>query len=359
MHFLRRLAAVALFSSLLASAPALEKISRTPYVGAIVVDAASGDVIFEENADARAYPASVTKLMTFFVVMDRVVAGQLTLDAPVTVSAEAAKTGGSQVYLKQGEVFTIDDLLYALMISSANDAAVALAVHVAGSKEAFVELMNQKARELGLTNTVFRSPHGLPPGRGQEPDVTTARDLAALSRALINHEHVLNYSSVKVRMLREKSASPFEMRNHNHLLGKVAGVDGLKTGFYTAAGFSLSATAGRNGRRVIAVVLGSETSKMRDLKVAELLERGFAAVPPASASPTVKTSGPASALGAPAATKPAAAVATASARPAAKDSEPIPTLNTTAAGAPAAASTSSDMTVTFRVSPPVPASKKP
>lgn len=272
----------------LTAASAVEKVSRNPYLGAIVIDDATGQVLFEDNADARGYPASVTKLMTFFVIMDKVHAGQLTIETPITVSAEAARTGGSQVYLKQGEVFSVDDLLYALMIQSANDAAVALAVHAAGSKEAFVELMNAKARQLGMTNTTFHSPHGLPPSKGQQVDTTTARDLATLSRELINHGDILRYSSVKVRMLRGNTATPFEMRNHNHLLGKLTGCDGLKTGYFTAAGFSLATTVERNGRRVVAVVLGSELSKTRDFKTMEIVEKGFAALP---ALPSVKTAG--------------------------------------------------------------------
>jgi D-alanyl-D-alanine carboxypeptidase (penicillin-binding protein 5/6) len=302
---------------------ALDKVSRDPYLGAIVIDDASGRVLFEDNADARGYPASVTKLMTFFVIMDRVHAGQLTLDTRITVSAEASRTGGSQVYLKQGEVFTVDDLLYALMIQSANDAAVALAVHAAGSKEAFVELMNAKARALGMTNTVFQSPHGLPPGKGQSVDLTTARDLAKLSRELIDHGDVLRYSSVKVRTLRASTANPFEMRNHNHLLGKLAGCDGLKTGYFSAAGYSLSATVERNGRRVIAVVLGSEASKTRDFKVMELVEKGFAATAAAipAAKPTTAPTKPTTAVA-----KPAAPVATPTAQPAAPVE--IPTVKT-------------------------------
>lgn len=305
MTAIRRLAAVTILALGFLSAPALEKVARNPYVGAIVIDDASGRVLFEDNADARGYPASVTKLMTFLVVMDRVHGGQLKLETPITVSAEASRTGGSQVYLKQGEVFTVDELLYALMIQSANDAAVALAVHVAGSKEAFVELMNAKARELGLAHTTFHSPHGLPPGKGQEVDLTTARDLANLSRELINHGDILRYSSVKVRTLRAQSASPFEMRNHNHLLGKLAGCDGLKTGYFSAAGYSLAATVERNGRRIIAVVLGSEASKTRDFKVMELVEKGFAATPAtlAAIKPTatpVKSAEPATKPAAPA-----------------------------------------------------------
>jgi D-alanyl-D-alanine carboxypeptidase (penicillin-binding protein 5/6) len=271
MNFLQRLGAVAVFALAIVSAHSLEKVSRNPYLGAIVTDAATGEVLFEDNADARGFPASITKLMTFFVVMERVESGQVALDAPVTVSAEAARTGGSQVYLKQGEVFTVDDLLYALMIQSANDAAVALAYHAAGSREAFVGLMNAKARALGMTNTTFNSPHGLPPGRGQAPDVTTARDLALLSRELIRHGKILRYSSVKERPFREVAAEPFIMRNHNGLLTAFAGCDGLKTGFFT-------------------VVLGSEQRVTRDVKARELLERGFATLP---AAPVVVKTGPA------------------------------------------------------------------
>jgi len=345
MTAIRRLAAVTFLALGFLSAPALEKVARNPYVGAIVIDDASGRVLFEDNADARGYPASVTKLMTFLVIMDRVHGGQLTLETPITVSAEASRTGGSQVYLKQGEVFTVDELLYALMIQSANDAAVALAVHVAGSKEAFVELMNAKARQLGLARTTFHSPHGLPPGKGQEVDVTTARDLAVLSRELIDHGDILRYSSVKVRTLRAQSASPFEMRNHNHLLGKLAGCDGLKTGYFSAAGYSLAATVERNGRRIIAVVLGSEASKTRDFKVMELVEKGFAAT--AGTIPVDKlTVAPA---------KPAAAGAK-SATPAAKPAAPaeIPTVKTDKSIQQD--STAKAPPITFRVIPP---EKKP
>lgn len=290
MNFLQRLGAVATLAATCVTGLSLEKVSRDPYLGAIVIDASTGAVVIEDNPDARGFPASITKLMTFFVVMERVESGQVSLDAPVTVSAEAARTGGSQVYLKQGEVFTVDDLLYALMIQSANDAAVALAYHAAGSREAFVELMNVKARALGMTQTTFHSPHGLPPGKGQLPDTTTARDLALLSRELIKHGKILRYTSVKERPFRDTAAEPFIMRNHNALLSAFPGCDGLKTGFFSAGGFSLAATAERNGRRLIAIVLGSEQRVTRDVKARELFERGFAAVPPAS--PVIKAGTP-------------------------------------------------------------------
>lgn len=335
MIFVRRLSVVSLVLLAAVAAGALDRVAREPYLGAIVTDAATGAVLFEDNADAAGYPASVTKLMTFAVVMDRVNAGQLKLEDPVTVTAEAATTGGSQVYLKQGEVFTIDDLLYALLVPSANDAAVALAIHVAGSKAAFVDLMNAKAREFGMRHTEFHSPHGLPPGQGQLPDVTTARDIALLSRELIQRDSVLRYSSVKVRMLRGNTAKPFEMRNHNGLLGSVAGCDGLKTGFFSAGGFSLAATAERHGRRVIAVVLGSAQRVVRDVKAKELIERGLVAAVPAAAGahagarteeiPTVKTERAPEAPAAIPVAKPAAAPVTPStATP--KPAEPPPVM---------------------------------
>ena len=267
--------------------------SAADYKGAIVVDADSGQTIFEDNADVVSPPASVTKLMTFLVVHDRLAAGTLTLQTPVFVNAEASTTGGSQVYLAEKEVFPVEDMLYALMISSANDAATALAIHVAGSRNAFVELMNARARDLGMTNTTFRSPHGLPPSnrRIADGDLTSPRDLALLSRHLLTHTDVLKYAAVKVRMFRP-GPKQIEMRSHNNLLGKVAGVDGLKTGFTRGAGFCLAATAQRNGRRLIVVTMGSAESKVRDLAVADLIEKGFAALPPTPVL-TIPGAGPA------------------------------------------------------------------
>jgi D-alanyl-D-alanine carboxypeptidase (penicillin-binding protein 5/6) len=344
MSLLRRLAAVLFPALALLPAHAVDRVSRNPYLGAIVIDAQTGDVLFQDNADGRGYPASITKLMTFLVVMERVDAGQLTLDTPVKTSAEAARTGGSQVYLKHGEVFPVDDLLYALIVQSANDAAVALAEHVAGSQVAFVALMNQKAQELGLAHTTFHSPHGLPPGRGQQPDVSTARDLAKLSRELLRRGAILRYSSTKVRPLREKSAQPFIMRTHNHLIGPVVGCDGLKTGYFAAGGYSLAATAERNGRRLVAVVLSSAERVPRDVKTKELIEMGFASgkltafAPPAPARPP--TASPA----------PVASAARSAPVPVVRPAAPAPPVS-----APPAAqqtSTATQPTVVFRVIPP-------
>jgi len=252
-------------------------IARDPYVSALVLDANSGNVLFSENPDSVVYPASVVKLMDLLVVLERIDRGESRLDEMVQVTVEAAKTGGSQVYLDPKEQFSIEDLLYALAVQSANDAAVALAVHIGGSKDGFVALMNQKAAELGMKNTHFYSVHGLPPSEGQKTDQTTAKDLALLCRALVSRPDVLQYTSTKERGFRENK---FIMRNHNHLLGQVDGCDGLKTGYFEAAGFSIAATAKRGGNRVIAIVMGSKDRKVRDAKTAELLNKGFALLPP-------------------------------------------------------------------------------
>lgn len=271
------------------TAPAkLSTVSRDPYLGAIVLDADTGQVIFEENADAVGYPASVLKLMDLLIILEKVKQGALKLEDPVPVTAEASKMGGSQVYLAEKEVFSLDEMLYAIMIQSANDAATALAIKVGGSKDGFIQLMNEKAKALGMTRTKFTSVHGLPPsaGSGLEADVTTARDLGILARELCNYPEVFRYTSTQVRWFRNNT---FEMRNHNKLLGAVEGVDGFKTGFFAAAGFSIVATAKREGVRIIAVVMGSQSRQVRDAKASELLAKGFLAVPrrPAVASAPV------------------------------------------------------------------------
>lgn len=265
------------------------------YKGAIVIDAATGDVLFEDRADAVNPPASMTKLMTFAVLHDRLASGALALHTPVKIDTSDARMGGTQVFLDARETFTVEELIYAMMIQSANDAAHALARASAGSVPAFVELMNAKAQVLDLTNTKFRTPHGLPPSSRKvaDGDLTTPRDFAQLSRHVIQHTRVLEYSSIVSRPFGAGiRAQPMAMRNHNKLLGKVDGVDGLKTGFTAAAGYCLSATAARNGRRVIVVIMGAlgpngqrDLGRARDMKAIELLERGFAALPPGPVGP--------------------------------------------------------------------------
>lgn len=314
---------------------------RPPYLGAIVIEAETGQVVFEDNADVVTPPASMTKLMTFAVLHDKLASNALALETPVTVTVEDSKIGGTQVWLKQGETFPVEELIYAMMIQSANDAAHALARTVAGSPAAFVELMNAKAHALGLTHTAFRTPHGLPPAnrRAADGDLTTPRDYATLSRHLLRETNVAKYTGVRQRKFgegRRPADRVIEMTNHNHLLGKVAGVNGLKTGYTNGAGYCLATSAERGGRRIIVIVMGSPDSKTRDLKVIELLERGFAAAP--ARLPAVKTDLP----------------ATVSAKPA-----ELPTVKTekTEPAKPAEqSSTAREPELIFRVIPP---SKKP
>jgi len=254
----------------------VQVLARDPYVSALLIHAETGKILFAENDEAPVYPASVLKLMDLLVILDLVDQGTVNLDDMVQVTVEAYKMGGSQVYLDPKEQFTVRELLYALMVQSANDAAVALATHVAGSTENFILLMNHKAAELGMHDTHFYSVHGLPPAKGQKVDVTTAHDFGLLAVALSKRSEVYTYTATRVRDFRN---GEFIMRNHNHLLGNVAGCDGFKTGYFKAAGFSIMATAQRNGRRMIALVMGSRDRKVRDAKATELLARGFSMVP--------------------------------------------------------------------------------
>ncbi len=269
------------------AAPSSKKrsIAQNPYLGAIVVDAATGNVLFEDKADAKGYPASMLKLMDQLIILEKIEQKQFTLQDQVPVSAKASHIGGSRVWLAEKESFAMDEMLYALMIQSANDVAAALAEKIAGTTDAFVELMNQRAQALRMTSTVFNSVHGLPPGAGQQHDVTTARDFALLCRELLKHKDTLRYTAVRERPFRPNDPKHMVMmRTHNHLLGSVEGCDGLKTGYITEAGYSIAVTAQRKGQRVIAVILGSADRKVRDAKAAELVAKGFLALA-ASATP--------------------------------------------------------------------------
>ena len=263
------------------------------------MDATTGKVLFEDHADLVNAPASMVKLMTFAVLHDKLADGSITLATPVTINRAEARFAmrkdSTSVWLKEKEVFPVEELIYAMMIQSANDAALTLARAAAGTPEAFVTLMNAKAHELGMTHSVFRTPHGLITSSAQSDarDLTTARDFALLCRHLLLHTDVLKYTSVKERTFGVgQRAQPTQMRNHNHLLGKIAGVDGLKTGYTIPAGFCLATTVQRNGQRIIIVTLGGTASKSRDLKVAELIERGFASLAPGAPAFTAEA-GPA------------------------------------------------------------------
>ncbi len=255
------------------------------YTGVIVVDAGDGKVLFEDCADVPAYPASVTKLMNLLLAVEAIEAGKVRLDDRVTVTPEEAKMGGSQVYLKEGEVFTLEELLYATAIQSANDAALAVANHVGGDRDTFVQMMNQRATQLGMTHTKFTTPHGLASPK-QEADLSTPRDIAALSREAVRHPLVLKFSSVKKRTFRQEPL--LVMENHNKLLRDVPGCDGLKTGYLARGGYALAATVYRDGKRVIAVVMGSSGmyGRRRDAIARRLIASALPKASPAPASLT-------------------------------------------------------------------------
>jgi D-alanyl-D-alanine carboxypeptidase len=261
------------------------------YKGAIATDAATGAVLFEDNADSVSPPASMTKLMTFAVLDDAIRKGSLSLSTPVTVTSEDARVAAlrdsTEVWLRQGETFPVEELIYAMMIQSANDAAYALAHKAGGTAGAFVAQMNEKARALGMVHSTFRSPNGFPPPsrRISEGDLTTPRDYALLCRYLVLHTDILKYTSIRNRTFGAgMRLQPVLMKNHNNLLGKIPGVDGLKTGFTSGAGFCLSATAQRNGHRIIVVMMDSPDSKTRDLNVEGIITDAFIRIPIAEAS---------------------------------------------------------------------------
>lgn len=243
-----------------------------PYKAFIVIEAETGMVIEGENIHQKCRPASITKLMLAAVVLDKLKIGKIKLEDKVTVSLDAASMGGSQVYLKAGEAFSLDEMMRAIMVASANDAAYAVAEFVAGSRYAFVDMMNDKARQLNMNDSQFQSMHGLPPGKDQEPDVSSPSDLATLGRELVKEPQLLAWTSLKTEPFRDGT---LVMRNHNNLMNRFSGMDGLKTGFYREAGYSIVATAKRNDLRLIAVVMGSSAAKLRDNVVDEKLKKAF------------------------------------------------------------------------------------
>ncbi len=246
---------------------------EAPYTAALLIDRDSGQVLFAKNEHLRWPPASMTKMMTVLIAMEQVRDGALALDDVVTASRWASQIGGSQVYLSEGEQFPLRDLLASIMIASANDASVAVAERIAGSADAFVGLMNQRAKELGLADSEFHSVHGLPPGRGQLPDLMSAADLATLGRALAAFPEVAQWARTSEAPFR---GGALQMRNTNHLVRTFAGADGLKTGFYVEAGFEVTATAARDGLHLMAVVLGAPTKRGCFDEAAKLLSTGFA-----------------------------------------------------------------------------------
>ena len=235
---------------------------------AILLEASTLEVLYEDNSEEQLPPASITKIMSLLLIMEAIDRGELKTDDVISASAHAASMGGSQIWLKENESMTVDDLLKAAVIASANDATVALAEAVAGSEEVFVERMNQKAKELGLTGTVFKNSTGL----DEEGHISTARDVALMSAALIKHPIIKNYSTVWTDTLRDGKS---ELVNTNKLVRFYKGTTGLKTGTTSSAGYCLAATANRDGMELVAVIMGGESSAARFEGAKKLLDYGF------------------------------------------------------------------------------------
>jgi len=268
----RSLIPAALLLLLICSVALANGIEENRYKSALLMDARTGEILYAENEHQPLPPASMVKMMTELIVLEHVAQGEITSDDPVTVSAKASKMGGSQVYLKQGETFTVEELLMALAIHSANDAAVALAEHVAGSVPAFVELMNSRAAELGMNDSTFHFVHGLPPAGGQQSDLSSAFDMALLGRELSKHPEAMEWAVMNHVPFRDGA---FILTNPNPLVGKFRGLEGIKTGFTSRAGYCLTAAARQKGVRLISVVMGAHSNEDRGLETTRLMARGF------------------------------------------------------------------------------------
>ena len=239
---------------------------------AILIEASTGEVLFEKNADEKLHPASMTKMMSMLLIIEAIEDGVIKWDQIVQVSENASSMGGSQILLETGEKMSVLDLFKGVAIASGNDAVVALAEAVAGNESNFVSMMNKKAQELGLTNTNFKNPHGLDDAN----HYSTSRDMSLIAKELVKHKKVLEYTKIYEDYLRENTDRKIWLVNTNRLVRFYDGVDGLKTGYTEEAGYCMTATAQKDGMRVIAVVMGEETSKIRNQEVSEMLDYAFA-----------------------------------------------------------------------------------
>ena len=238
---------------------------------AILIEESTGNVIYEKNADEKLSPASMTKIMSLILIMEKLESGNLNKTDDVVVSKEASGMGGSQVFINEGETYKVDELLKGVAIASANDAVVALSEKVSGTKEKFVEEMNSKAQKLNLKNTYFKNPHGI----DEEGHYSTARDMSIMARELISHSDVLNYTKRYEDYFKKKDGSQIWLVNTNKLVKFYEGMDGLKTGYTQNAGYCLTATAKRNNLRLISVVMGEESIENRTEDTLKLMNYGF------------------------------------------------------------------------------------
>jgi len=247
--------------------PAFLHFTSQPKYAAIVVDAKTGEVLYEQSPDAHRYPASITKIMTMYLAFEELSNGKLSLSDTLVISPHAAAQAPSKLGIRQGGSIAVGDAMNAIAVKSANDMAVAMAEKMGGSESHFAEMMTAKAKQLGMNNTQFVNASGLPDTR----QLSTARDISILSRAVL-HDYPQYYTYFSKR---EFTWHGQTTRNHNHLLGQMPGVDGIKTGFTNASGFNLAASAVRDNRRLIAVVMGGSSTAARDSHVVDLLDAGF------------------------------------------------------------------------------------
>lgn len=239
---------------------------------AILIEASTGEIMWEKNAHEKLAPASMTKMMSMLLVVESIDKGNLKWDQMITVSENASKMGGSQILLETGEQMSVEDLFKGVAVASGNDAVVALAEAVAGTVEDFVVMMNNKVKELGLNDTNFKNPHGLDDAN----HYSSAYDMVFISRELVKHEKVLEFTGIYEDYLRKGTTREFWLTNTNKLTRFKAGVDGLKTGYTSEAGYCLTATMKKDNMRLISTVMGEESSTIRNTEISALLDYGYA-----------------------------------------------------------------------------------
>ena len=238
---------------------------------ALLVEPVSGTVLYEKNSEEKFAPASVTKIMTMLLAIEAVDNGSITLSDKIVCSENAKNMGGSTMLLDTGEVRTVEEILKGIAIASGNDAAVAMAEYLGGSVDNFVSIMNKRAKELGMVNTNFKNCNGLP----EEGHYTTAKDISIMSLELLKHPSILKYTGTYMETISEGRKSPIELVNHNKLVRFFDGCDGLKTGYTEEAKYCISATAVRDGIRMLAVIMGAPTYKVRNRDASMLMNYGF------------------------------------------------------------------------------------
>lgn len=238
---------------------------------AIMIEASTGEILYQKNAYEKLPPASMTKMMSMILIMEEIEKGNLKWDEMITASAKAASMGGSQIFLKAGEKMSVTDMLKGISIASGNDATVAMAERISGTEEEFVKQMNTKAKELGLKNTNFVNATGL----DTDNHYSSAYDMALIAKKLVKHEKILEFTSTYEDYLRKDTKNPFWLVNTNKLVKFYSGVDGLKTGFTSGAGYCLTSTAKKENMRLITVVMNEETAAKRSSDTTQMLDYGF------------------------------------------------------------------------------------